>query len=430
MPPGFCLALLLIGQGTPPEKPAAEPEIPTAKQKTKETRVPVAAIVVSEDDDSLPTVITPEEIKTWLADANAIYKSAKIQFDFNGDESDFVSVKSSALNQIVNEKDPTFATAATLGNRIAAKFPDKMTLIFRHGQGEIPSMTGFGSIENDFALLPQFKSARICNHQDAHYAAQVIGECLGLKPTAAQIFPTSLDAIQFLHDHKDDPNCFDGDGIKDTSPDPLIVSVEGICQPTGTVTLDGVDFSLPVGNLMSKYDGAKSLSPTQIKWAQWALRTRLKNGMRTPTNLASPPPFKVDALPIAEKKNCETRVETLTVWNAGRWNGKAHLRCDAKKAGSLTLTLTIEEEGAYRFAIYATQAPDFGITQTYLDDAPLGKPFDGWAPYTMPTGKIELGAMKLKRGPHRIRFVATDKYELSTDYHFALDSLSVQPVEK
>ena len=48
----------------------------------------------------------------------------------------------------------------------------------------------------------------------------------------------------------------------------------------------------------------------------------------------------------------------------------------------------------------------------------------------MPSGKIELGQVKLKKGPHLLRFEAADKYELSTDYHFALDSLSVQPVEK
>ena len=401
-----------------------------AKTESAVTRVPITALVVTDEDDQLPCIVTPEQIKKWVADANQIYKPAKIQFDFKGDASDFLAVKNTSLNHVVNEKDPDFAAARQAGNGLAAKFPDKMTLIFRHGQGIVPSGLGVGSIENDFVLLPQFDRALVCEHQNIHYLAREIGAYLGLKPTAAQGFINAADAEKFLHEHKDDPACFDGDGIKDTPPDPLIFMFEGMCQPSGTATIGDTDYSLPVGNLMSDYDSAKILSPIQTKWIQWAMRTRLKSGMGTPTNIAIPPPYKADKLTIAEKRDCETSLQTLTGWNAARWNGGSHLLCAAKKGGSVTFSLTVAKDDEYQVALYATQGPDFGIAQAYFDDKPLGKPYDGWGAYVLPTGKIELGRVKLKKGPHRIRFVATDKYELSTDYRFGLDGLSVQPVEK
>lgn len=323
-----------------------------------------------------------------------------------------------------------FAAAARAGNALAAKYPDKMTVIFRHGPGSIPSNVGTGSVERDFVLLPQFDTTMICNHQNLHYMAREIGEYLGIRPTAAQSFLNPMLAENFLHAHKEDPNCFDGDGIKDTLPDPFIVTLEGTCQPTATVIIGDTEFMLPTNNLMSDYDADKTLSKIQTQWVQWALRTRRKSGMGTPTNIAAAPPYKIDKLKIASKNDCETSVQTLTGWNAARWNNSSQLLCAAKKGGSLTLSLTVSEDGEYRFDLYAAQAPDFGIVKFCLDDKPMGSPFDGWAPYVMPSGKIELGQAQLKKGPHRIRFEAADKYELSTDYHFGLDSLSIQPVEK
>ena len=431
MPILFCLALFA---GTPviQEKTTEKTVGKTVMEKAEigAMRVPIQALVLMNDDEQLPAQITPEQVKLWVADANAIYKPAKIQFDFTGDDSDFKTIKNTELNQVVIGDGADFTAATRAGNALAAKFPDKMTVIFRHGPGLIPSNVGAGSIERDFVLLPQFDRTMLCNHQNLHYMARVIGEYLGIKPTAAQHFLNTFEAEKFLHAHKDDPNCFDGDGIKDTPPDPFIVTLEGMCQPTGTVTLNDTDFTLPTGNLMSDYDGAKTLSKIQTQWVQWAMRTRRKSGMGTPTNIAAAPPFKADRLKIAAKKDCETSVQTLTGWNASRWNDSSQLLCAAKKGGSLTLTLTVADDDEYQFDLYAAQAPDFGIVKITLDDKPLGSPFDGWAPYVMPSGKIELGQMKLKAGPHRLRFEAADKYELSTDYHFALDGLSVKPVEK
>ncbi len=403
---------------------------PDAKAEVPVTRIPVAALVVADEDDQRPTLTTAAQVKKWIDDANAIYKPAKIQFEFQGDDSDYQKIKNTALNHVISEGDPDFAAATAAGNALAAKFSGKMLLIFRHGPGVIPSGAGNGSIERDFVLLPQFDNAKTCEHQNLHYAARIIGEYLGIRPTAVRQFINTQEAEQFLHDHKDDPNCFDNDGIKDTPPDPFILTLEGICQPADTVQIGDSDYTLPVGNLMSDYDAAKSLSPTQIKWVQWAARTRQKSGMATPTNIAAPPPYKVDKLKIAAKQSAETSAQKLAGWNAARWNDGSQLLCAAKKGGSLTFTLTVEEDGDYRFALYATQAPDFGIVKITLDDKPLGSLYDGWAPYVMPTGKIELGQAALKKGPHRLRFEAVDKYELASDYHFGLDGLSVQPVEK
>ena len=424
------LALLICfgPQDKPAEKPTAA-KTATAADKAM-LHIPVEAVFVENDDEQLPCPTTADEVKKWLADANALYKPAKIQFDFTGDASDCFNLKSTRLNRLVGPQNSDYAEAIQEGNAVAAKCPDKMTLILRHGASIIPATQGLASIEFDFVLLPPFANALVSHHQDIHYAAQQIGRYLGLKPTAARNFITTPEAEQFLREHKDDPNCFDGDGIKDTPPDPYIVALTAAGPPAPPVTLNGADFTPPTGNLMADYDAPKALSPTQMQWAQWGAKTRAKSRFGTPTNLAETPPVKADTLKITAKNGCETSVQKLTTWNAARWNDGSQLLCAAKKGGSLTLEFSVADEGEYRIDLYATQAPDFGIVKASLDDKPLGEPMDGWAPYVMPTGKLELGKAKLKKGMHRIRFEAADKRDLSTDYHFGLDGLRVTPVEK
>ena len=82
---------LLAGRPVLQEKTVKTTVKAVGAEKTESgvTRVPIQAILLVNEDDQLPAAITPEQIKAWVADANAIYKPAKIQFDFTGDDTDF-----------------------------------------------------------------------------------------------------------------------------------------------------------------------------------------------------------------------------------------------------------------------------------------------------------------------------------------------------
>ena len=69
---------------------------------------------------------------------------------------------------------------------------------------------------------------------------------------------------------------FDGDGLSDTAPDPLVRPYE--CQRVFRMTLNGVPFVLPRRNIMSYYDERDSLSPQQVARVVSVLKSRLQGG--------------------------------------------------------------------------------------------------------------------------------------------------------
>ena len=87
------------------------------------------------------------------------------------------------------------------------------------------------------------------------------------------------------------------------------------------------------------------------------------------------------------------------------------------------------QAGRYQLAVGLTRADDFGIVQVSLDGQKVGEPFDGFNRAVVPSGKIELGAMELTRGAHRVRFTAVGKNGRSKNYYMGIDYLELRPVK-
>ncbi len=381
------------------------------------------AIRVADDDGSRGAYVSTKKIGEWVDFANRCFAPAGIQFVFRPDEGGFASVNNTALNNMTGVTDANWREAKRRGNEIAARYPKKLVVFFRHGPGEKAIAGGFSWWDYNFVAMPGRDDAVHCGHPHTDALAHEIGHYLGLAHTfAAGPFESIKEAEAYLKRMHGSPACFDGDGLADTLPDPSIKPLE--CNRTETVSLNGVEFVLPRRNLMSYYDERDTLSPQQVARARWFAATRLANDMGMPSNSDAKSPIEAGKMEVLDKRDCKPGSISP---RGGNWSGRAHLYCSPGQAGSITLGLPVEKRGDYWLSLYAMQAPGFGIVQAFVDDKPIGEPFDAYAPVTVPSGQRSLGLVALSKGEHRLRFDVTGKNDSSSGYAFAIDCLELRP---
>ena len=112
-------------------------------------------------------------------------------------------------------------------------------------------------------------------------------------------------------------------------------------------------------------------------------------------------------------------------FGVGDWSGDAQLLVGAREESHVTLELPPRVEGDYRFDLYATRAPDYGIVQVLLDDHPLGEPLDLYAPIVVPTGAVPLGRVHLTPEAHSLTFRVVGWHEESTGRIFGIDCIDL-----
>ncbi|MHC4559257.1 MAG: DUF2961 domain-containing protein [Planctomycetota bacterium] len=113
------------------------------------------------------------------------------------------------------------------------------------------------------------------------------------------------------------------------------------------------------------------------------------------------------------------------------WSSEAHMWwIDAKPGDTLEIAVPVEKGGTYRIKTQLTKAIDYGIHQLYLDGKKLGEPIDLFNNGVIPTGTIDLGTHKLKKGRHILKVEikganekAVKKYMFGIDY-LLLEDLS------
>ena len=112
-----------------------------------------------------------------------------------------------------------------------------------------------------------------------------------------------------------------------------------------------------------------------------------------------------------------------TYWEG--WLGGAHLWWTGGKPGDrIKLAVNIEQAGLQEIVLQLTRAPDYGIVQISLDDAPIGAPVDLYSSGdVMPTGPLSLGERVLSAGLHVLAFeilganpAAIPRYSVGIDY--------------
>ncbi len=229
-------------------------------------QLPIKAVILSDDNGTNKAVITLGQIDTWVDAANEIYSGHNIEFTF--DHSDIVNVKSTRLNSVpvvpkgwkpnpilgifYNEQQ-LYDKAA---NAIAAKYPDKIVILFRNNGG---GGWSWGPPDLRYISMPCYTHTAINkpvpNSPNDTLLAHELGHYLGLAHTFNDVACNKV-TLSNTDGDADGQDAGAADDIGDTNPDP-----GDVCAPTtnlncasGAVTVNGIVFNPPWTNIMTYHD--------------------------------------------------------------------------------------------------------------------------------------------------------------------------------
>jgi len=110
------------------------------------------------------------------------------------------------------------------------------------------------------------------------------------------------------------------------------------------------------------------------------------------------------------------------------WSNNSHLWFRPGKAGEwVELELPIAQDGSFKLVVYGTRAGDYGIVQYWLNGKKVGSPIDGYDPEVVPTKRIELGQVDVKKGKARLKMEVIGKNTRSTGFMAGLDCVVLEP---
>jgi hypothetical protein len=279
----------------------------------------VQAVRIWDDDCGRAADITPRQVTQWVEKASEVYAPAGIRFQFDPAAGDYATLASTILNSMTGEGDANWKEAKRLGNRLAARFPGKMVVLFRHGPGKGPTGAGFASTGYDFVAMPGFGYTSACGHQNRTLFAHEAGHYLGLSHTFTREYRTLREAEEAFERKGRKPEMFDGDGLSDTAPDPQVTEIQ--CQPMTRIALNGVPFVLPRENIMAYYDAPrKTVTPLQVARVRWVAETRTRGLGAMPVNTRARSPLEAETLKVVDRRSCRSGPQRMAAWGADRWS--------------------------------------------------------------------------------------------------------------
>ncbi|RLP89609.1 hypothetical protein [Micromonospora sp. CV4] len=106
------------------------------------------------------------------------------------------------------------------------------------------------------------------------------------------------------------------------------------------------------------------------------------------------------------------------------WSGGKQLFFQGLAIGDqVTVTVQIPADGSWRFAAVRTTAPDYANTVFAIDGAQVGGAFLGFTPTVRTTEFLDVGTVRLTRGPHRVTLVVVGKTQGTNRYFAGVDEI-------
>ena len=386
-----------------------------------EIRVPVRPVRIADDDGSRAAAIEPAQFAEWVSYANEAYEPVGVRFDYDPADG-IVERRSTLLNEVTGAKGRNWREAKAAAQELKESYPDELVVLFRHGPADRPTGRGFAAVDYDFVVMPGFVHTTVCGRQNVSLLAHEFGHHFGLVHTFAADLPTIPDAMKYLAKHGRDPECFDGDGLADTPPDPFIKALQ--CKSPRKFSLMGREFEPDRDNLMGYWRRERPhLSAGQVRIARWFVKRRHANGMRLPKNVPAGDPVEAETLTVRPVGGAKAVAQPTGNFGIDDWSGGQHLFVRGPFGGAVDgFPLQAPGRSArYQLEVYLTMAPNYGVVQIWLDGRKVGEPIDCYAPRVIPSGRIDVEVGALRRGRHEAAFEIVGRNEQSTDSFCGID---------
>jgi hypothetical protein len=402
-----------LGQAFVGRSPAPEPTLV----------VPLLALRVADDDGKRAARVGPEQVAAWVAYANQVFRPAGVQLLF--ERGAFRELRSTRINGLQGTGQVDWREVKRTADEVASFYPDRLVVFFRHGPGNSATGVGMSWTDYNFVLMPGWFDDAHCGHDHIYSLAHEIGHHLGLPHTFARVFSQPAEAAAFLRDRNGDVRAFDGDGLRDTAPDPGIRTTE--CGKLSELSLSGVRVPLVRRNVMSYYEHVDSLSAQQIQRLRWFLNERRAYQMKLPKNDA-PGALEAEELEVLASQGGRCSTQQMDAFGGGNWSNGRQLFCYSNGQLWVRVRLPSSSSGWQRLDLYLTRAPDFGILEVLLDGRPIGTAYDAWAPAVLASGAIHFGEHQLAAGDHELSFVVRAKNLASEGFHIGIDAVALVSV--
>jgi len=386
----------------------------------------VQAYILADDDGGRQTPINPAQIRLWVDQANLIFATSSIHFEFDPSDGskDWVELNNTLLNSFSGDSNPQWVQQRDTANALAALNPDKMCVFFRWGNGPNPTGGGFSWTDNDFIVMPGFNPTQVCGEQNIGLLAHEAGHYLGLPHTFRYIAVSIERAESLFVNNRHNPLIFEGDGRDETHADPFIQTFATQCI-LDTLNFDGQPFPLPRDNAMSYYHPVSTFVPSQSSTMRQTLMLRTGQSIAGNNNPINP--VEGEDL-MSSITGGQVSTQDMRGF-LGRWSGDTQLFwIDGQIGDTLSTTIIAPSNGRYQLYGSFTAAPDFGIFEHRLNGQ-TGNQIDLLASnIVLNTGQVYIGDFDLQKGENDLQVEIAGSNSLITfpRFGYGLDYFSLE----